>query len=142
MEDKTLFCAKCGAKSDVGSILPNNLSLSDFYKCYASDRIKKSVKSVMVAGLIIAAINLVLCMVTGLFYGLIDVALIAGISLWFYNRPEKLPAYCLLGYNLLSMILGLILNGTFSGWWLLIVAIFAIKTAAEVNKEYTEYIQL
>ncbi len=170
MSDEDLFCTNCGTKVEVAqnpaydqgrnfsgnvSQAPvgtsgikvnyepkrNDLSLSDFYRLYAPDKIKKNVRNIMILGLIFAAVNLILCMAAENIFGLIDVAAIAGFSLWFYSRPEKLQAYCLLGYTALSILIGLILSGTFTGWLLLIWSIGAIKTAAEVEKEYAEFIK-
>lgn len=139
-EDDYDFCPFCGARVVNMPAVKSSLSMKEFYGMYASDKSKKSVRTIMILGIVFAVINLILCILIEVPSMLIDIAVILGLSFWFYRRPQKIPAYCLLGYTIISIVIGLCVNGTFSGWLLLVWAISAIKTAGSIDMEYRDFI--
>lgn len=123
--------AACAQEEPLGSI-----SKAEYYKKYASDSFRKNMR-------ITAIIGYVMCGIVGLtvfvnIFGLIDLAILLGLTLGMHLGRSRGCAIGILVYSGASMILTLISSGTVGGWAWLAVGICALILFHNEDKRYYE----
>lgn len=117
------------------------LSKREFYARYANKRDKGNILVASILAYICAAITLAVGLLMQNYYILIDVVLIIGLTLGIQIGKSRACAVILLVYSCISTLLGLINTGKVTGWWLIIVGIWAIMGTFNLQKDYRNYLR-
>ena len=96
--------------------------------------------SVGIIGYILAAINLIISIVSMNPNGIVDVVLIAGLSLGIHIGKSRICAILFLIYGAINLIVMTAHYGRPAGYWGLILGICAIREFYKAHKQYKNYI--
>lgn len=116
------------------------ISKREFYAKYANKRDQRNIRWAAILAYVCAAASLALGMLLKNYSILIDVALIVGFALGVQFARSRVCAVLLLVYACLSTILTLISTGQVTGWWLIVVGIWAIIGTFNFHKDYQKYL--
>lgn len=116
------------------------VSFRKFVNEIGDPKIKKEMNSVGIIGYILAAINLLISIVSMNLNGIVDVVLIAGFSLGIHIGKSRICAILLLIYGAINFIVMTAQYGRPAGYWGLILGICAIREFYKAHKQYKEYI--
>lgn len=151
------YCVKCGTELAPGSVfcpscshmvgqpyesaqevqLPEGTTENEYYKHYAGEGFNKSLKSAAIVAYICAGLNAALAVALNPL-GLLDSLIFLGIALGMHLGKNKICAYALLGYAIFTVVVGLVMSGTFSGWLWLVAGITAVTTFRNAKKRYKQ----
>lgn len=89
--------------------------------------VKKNLFSCSVIGYVIAGLTLYFGVYkTGNIYSLLDFGLVLACSLLIHLLQSRAAAIVLAAYSVLNIIVTSVTNGKFSGWWVALVAVYAV----------------
>ena len=119
--------------------IPAGITRKEYLKEYAGPEFKRHLKGAAILGYVCAGINAAFAVLNPL--AIVDALLILGLTLGMHLGRSKGCAIGLLVYSAISMVLGLITNGTISGWLILLVGIFGVVIFNKAGKRYKELTQ-
>lgn len=117
-----------------------NLTKEQFVQLPMFDKINKSIKSSAITGYVCAGITAVFNLVLGNPSGLIDAAILLGLSLGIHFKKSFACAVAILVYSIINIIVCLVLFGKTGGILILFVGIYSVKATSELNKLWKSYI--
>ena len=117
------------------------ISKKEYYAKYANKRDKGNIRYAAIMAYVCAAISLALGIYIKNYLIVIDVALIVGLALGVQIAKSRVCAILLLIYGCISTILTTISTGRVSGWWLIIVGVWAVIGTFNFQKDYQKYLQ-
>lgn len=117
-----------------------NLTKEQFVQLPMFDKINKSIKSSAITGYVCAGITAVFNLVLGNPSGLIDVAILLGLSLGIHFKKSFACAVAILVYSIINIIVCLVLLGRTGGILILFVGIYSVKATSQLNKLWKSYI--
>lgn len=117
-----------------------SLSKNQFYKLHADKRDKRNIQAAAIMGYICAAATLLLGVLVQNYFVLIDVVVILGLALGVQLAQNRACAVIFLVYGIINVILNYIATGKVSGWWLVLVGIYAIDGTFKLHKAYQKYL--
>lgn len=117
---------------------PAGITKAEFMKRYCSKY--GLIKSAAIWGFACAAITfIVICLVQGNWYGLIDVAAVAVCSVFVLLMYSRVSAIIMLAYAAYNTVSSIVLYGQLGGWLLLLAGIFAVIATFGAAKQWKEY---
>ena len=138
------FCPKCahpvGMPVPAGETLqiPTGTTKREYLKKYAGADFARRVKGAAIMGYVCAGINAVVCLIMGMPFGLIESAILLGLSLGMHLGKSKGCAIGILAYSVFSMVLGVVLYGSVGGWLWVLTGIFAVINFVNAEKKFKE----
>ncbi len=117
------------------------LTKKEFWVKYASKTDKGNIQGAATLAYVCAAISLALGVSLGNFAVVVDVVLIVGLALGVQLARSRVCAVLLLIYSFINLIVMTIESGRVSGWWLILVGIWAVKGTFKLHKEYQQFLQ-
>lgn len=117
------------------SRVPAGCTLKDYRKNYASEPLKKSVKTWSIVAYILVGVNVVLALLVNPF-ALIDSALLLGLTLGIHLGKSKGCAIALLVYAIYNTVITLISSGSLGGWWWIAAAVSFLSAFKKIDDEY------
>lgn len=96
------------------------------------------IKTAAIICYICAGINLLLGIIGGSFFPLIDVVISVPLAVLLQKKKSKGIAIALLVYGVSTVLLNLVLNGQIAGWLWLVAGISAVSAFNVCDKEYEE----
>lgn len=115
--------------------VPAGCTLKQYRKSYASDPLKKNIKTLSIVAYVLVGINLVIAVLANP-WALIDTVLLLGLVLGVHLGRNKGCAIALLVYTIVNAIIGLVSSGTVSGWWWIFLAVSYLSTFKKMDAEY------
>lgn len=161
-QDSAKFCTSCGAAlaeqapdTGAGSLYAEKPSYAsaapytpvvttkkEFIDLPENAKLKKELKTSGIICYICAGITLVMgLLVSGNYYIILDVALLVGLGLGIHLKQSKACAIALAIYGVISMVVGLVVNGQPSGWLILLAGVYAVIYAFKLDKAWKQYQQ-
>ena len=143
------FCPKCGHPVGVpvvGGGLENTIpagevvSKKEFRKKYAGEKFKRELRVAAIIAYIMVGINTLVAVLLNPF-GLIDSAILLGLTLGMHLGRSKGCAIAILAYSIFSSIIGLVSSGALVGWVWIAVGVSAVILFANTDKRYQELMQ-
>lgn len=113
------------------------VSKSDYLKKYSSQEFRKGIKTAAIIAYSLCGVVAVTILLSPL--AILDLVVYLGLTLGMHLAKNKICAYGILGYGILGCILGLILNGSFTGWGWIALGFYAIKLFNKEEKAYNAY---
>ena len=123
--------------SDEKQTLPEGITKKEYIRKYAGDTFKRQLRAVSIVGYFCAGLNAVFAWFLYA-YALIDVFLILGLTLGMHLGRSKGCAIALLVYSICSVVSSVLLDGSISGWLLLVLGVMAVDVFAKAEKRYKE----
>ena len=117
------------------------ISKREYYAKYANKRDKGNIRYAAIMAYVCAAVSLALGIYIKNYLIVIHVALIVGLALGVQIAKSRVCAILLLIYGSVSTILTTISTGRVSGWWLIIVGVWAVIGTFNFQKDYQKYLQ-
>lgn len=157
LEEGATRCSFCGAavqpgrKQDApwsqapGQAAPapfaaGEITRNEFYRSYASNKVRKNIKSSAILCYVCAAITAIAGFV--LLQNpmvLVDVAIVLVLGLGIHLKQSRVCAILLLAYSVLSCLLTIISYGKASGWLIILAGVYAVINTFALEKEYRAY---
>ena len=116
---------------------PAGLTQQEFYASYLSPDLAKTIKTWCIVGYVMTGINLVLGFLNPLAF--VDVVIQLVLLLGVHRKKNKLCAYGVLAYSIVTVILSLAATGNFTGWGWILVGIGLVSTFKKMEKAYQDY---
>ena len=119
--------------------LPAGITRKEYLENYAGAEFKRQLKGAAILTYVCAGINGAL----GFLYptAFVDALILLGLGLGIHLGKSKGCAIALLVYSIISMVIGVILNGALSGWWILLAGIYSVIIFNKAEKRYKELTQ-
>lgn len=117
------------------SRVPAGCTLKEYRKNYASEPLKKSIKTWSIVAYVLVGLNAVIALLANPWM-LLDTALLLGLTLGVHLNKSKGCAIALLVYTIINAVIGLIGSGTVSGWWWIVLAVSYLGTIKKIDAEY------
>ena len=119
-------------------LAPAHLTRNEFFKEFTTH--KSSVKCAAILGYISAGITLIMIMAGALdAYSLIDVVALVALSLLIQLVQSRVCAILYLCYAVYNTIAGLVMNGQFAGWLIIIAGICGVIGTFGFHKDWKNY---
>ena len=112
---------------------------SEFIKLPAMKKIRQSWKGVWIAGYVVIGINVLLSFLWGQPGIFVDIFIMLGLNLGIHLAFNRGCAIALLCYSLLNCIIMTVMMGTFSGWYIIALGVWAIKATFDFHKQWNIY---
>ncbi len=117
--------------------LPEGVTKAEYFKKYAPESFAKNIKTTAIIGYACAGINALLSVAVNPL-GLIDSVIFLGLTLGVHLGKSKGCAIGMLVYAIFTVVLGLVLTGTLSGWLWIIAGASAVSVFSNAEKRYKE----
>ena len=119
--------------------LPADITKKEYFKNYAGPEFQRQLKGAAILTYVCAGINAVV----GFLYptAFVDALILLGLALGMHLGKSKGCAIALLVYSIISMVLGIVLNGAITGWWILLAGIYSVIIFNKAEKRYKELTQ-
>lgn len=128
------------AASGWGFENPANVSRTEFYRSYATDKVRKNIRGSAILCYVCAAITAVFGIVLlQNIMVLIDVAIVLVLGLAIHMKQSRVCAILLLAYSIFSCVVTLLSTGQVTGWLLILAGVFAVINTFKFEKEYQAY---
>lgn len=139
------FCPKCAHEVGVPvektmTRLPEGTTKKEYFKKHAGESFQKNVKTAAIIGYVCAGINAVISVLL-MPLGLIDSLLFLGLALGMHLGKSKGCAIGMLIYSIFTVMVGLVMNGTFGGWLWVVAGVTAVIVFNNEEKRYKELIK-
>lgn len=116
------------------------ISKKEYYAKYANKQDKLNIQMAAILTYICGGISLISGLFAQNYYMIIDVVLIVGLALGLHIARSRVCAVLILIYSCLSSILALINTGRVTGWWLILVGVWAVRGTINFHKDYQRYL--
>ena len=113
----------------------------EFMKLPENKKARSELNAAAIVTFVCAGFNVILGAVTGNWGVLVDVAIMVGLGLGIMLSASRVCAVLLLAYGLLNVVVGLVQNGTPSGYLILIAGVLAVIYTFKVDKLWKQYQQ-
>lgn len=157
LEDGATRCSFCGAAVQPGPkqdtpwsqapgqtpptpLAAGEITRNEFYRSYASNKVRKNIKSSAILCYVCAAITAIvgLALLQNPMV-LVDVAIVLVLGLGIHLKQSRVCAILLLAYSVLSCLLTIISYGKASGWLIILAGVYAVMNTFALEKEYRAY---
>lgn len=119
-------------------LAPAHLTRGEFFREFTTN--KSNVKCAAILGYISAGITLIMIIAGSLdAYSLIDVAALVLLSVLIQTVQSRVCAILYLCYAVYNTIAGLVLNGQFAGWLIIIAGICGVIGTFGFHKDWKRY---
>lgn len=115
--------------------IPAGCTLKEYRMNYASASLRKNIKTWSVVAYVLVGLNVVVSLLVNV-WGLIDAAVLLGLTLGVHLKKSKGCAIALLVFSIVSCLITLIGSGSLSGWWWIILAVSYLETIKKMDREY------
>ena len=113
----------------------------EFLALPENKKIRSQIRSSGIICYICGGITLVVALIFMSLMTLLDVALVVGLGLGVHLAQSRVCAILLTVYAAFSVIVGIVVNGTVSGWLLVIAAVVSIISTFNLEKAWKAYQQ-
>ena len=120
---------------------PKVATKKEFLKLPENKKLRSELNGAAIVAFVCAGINVILGAVTGNWGVMLDVAIMVGLGLGIMLFSSRVCAILLLAYGLLNVVMGLVQNGTPSGYLILIAGVLAVIYAFKAEKAWKQYQQ-
>jgi len=143
------FCPKCahpvGAPILHGGLentIPagEQVTKQEFYKKYAGEKFNRELRITAIIAYVLVGINTLVAILANPF-GLIDSAILLGLTLGMQLGRSKGCAIAILAYSIFSSIIGVVSSGMLVGWGWLAVGVASVILFSNTDKRYQELMQ-
>ena len=118
---------------------PSITNVKQYVKNLCSKKCKNSFTWIIVVLFVLSGINLIVQVAGGNYFGLLDVAIFLGLTIWFTCTYSKASAIVLLVFGALECILSTIAMGQFAGFFWPLLGICALTSAISAKKSFDNY---
>ena len=126
---------------DQPAYTPKAATKKEFLKLPENKRIRSELTGAAIISFISAGVTLLATFLTGSYAVVIDVAILVGLGLGIMLSYSRACAVILLAYGLLNVVVGLVQNGTPSGYLIVIAGVLAVIYAFKAEKLWKQYQQ-
>lgn len=123
-----------------GPVRQPGMTKEEFGKHTNIVNVKKQISACGIACYVIAGINVFLAFIVE-FSNVLDILLMLGMGLGIHLAKSRVCAIILTVYGTINVIVMTIANESLSGWWILVVGIYAIINTFKFQKAWAEYQQ-
>lgn len=123
-----------------GPVRQPGMTKKEFDKHTNIVNVKKQITGAAIGCYIIAGINLLLAFLVA-FSNILDILLMLGMGLGIHLAKSRVCSIILTVYGVINVIVMTIANESLSGWWILVVGIYAIINTFKYQKAWAEYQQ-
>lgn len=136
------FCTECGSSLGGFVSAPKAATKKEFLQLPEN----KALKSQLITDCVICYVCSGVTLILGLFVMeqpliLLDVLLILGLGLGIHLTQSRVCAVILCAYAVINSLIGLVQNGSVSGYWILIAGFFSVVTTFRFDKAWKAYQQ-
>lgn len=114
------------------------ISREEFFETQATS-FKKDIKGVLIICYICIVVTAIVAVAFGAYFGLIDAALLLGVTLGLQFKKKKGFAYGILGLAIFEVVMSII-AGSFSGYLWIAAGVSAVMAFRKAEKEYNAYL--
>ncbi len=114
-------------------------NLKEFVLQFGDDKTQKVMKGASIAMYVLAALNLIFALMGGSFP--LDAILLAAMGFWYQKTYSNTAAIVFLAYAILTIVLSLVINGEFTGWLILIIAVLVFTTTQKASKSFKAFLE-
>ena len=115
-----------------------DMSKEEYRTVCKNEKYLKQIKTAAIICYVCAGINLLLGIIGGSIFPLIDVAISVPLAILLQKKKSKGIAIALLVYGVSTVLLNLVMNGQIAGWLWLVAGISAVSAFNVCDKEYEE----
>ncbi len=142
-----LVCSNCGAAVAEPQVAPvqeqsgawqEKMSKKEFYKHPNLNSVRKEINSCGIVLYILAALNLVISLLSGS-AGILDAVLLIGLGLGIQLGKSRACAVILTVYSIINIIVLLVSTGSFGGYLIAIAGVYSVINTFKFHKLYKEY---
>lgn len=124
--------------------IPQNVTFKDFIEKVASEKHRKNIKSVITFYYVCCGLSAAVAIGSAaqngvLPWGLIDVAILLGLTMGLQKTKNKGFVIAILVMSILEVVLGIAFANTPSGLLWVVNSVFLLKTYKELNSEYQHF---
>lgn len=123
-----------------GPVRQPGMTKKEFDKHTNIVNVKKQITGTAIACYVIVGINALLAFMVA-FSNILDILLMLGMGLGIHLAKSRVCSIILTVYGAFNMIIMTIANGSVTGWWILVVGIYAIINTFKYQKAWAEYQQ-
>ena len=143
------FCAQCGTQLDFDGncpscadaaavrALPEGITLKEYFKNYAGEKFNKNVRTAAIIGYVCVGINALISILMAPI-GLVESAILLGLTLGMHLGKSKGCAIGMLVYSIFTVVLTLVMYGTFGGWLWIVAGGTAVAVFKGAEKRFKE----
>lgn len=113
----------------------------EFLALPENKKIRSQIRSAGIICYICGGITLVVALIFMNMMTLLDVALVVGLGLGVHLAQSRVCAILLTVYAAFSVIVGIVVNGTISGWLLVVAAVVSVICTFNLEKAWKAYQQ-
>ena len=152
VEEGSKFCVTCGASltgsevpaegfSDVPApfYAPKVSTKKEFLDLPENKKMKSEIKASAIIAYICAGVTLLVTLVSGNMFSLLDVVILLVLGLLIHLRQSRACAIILLVYSLINVVYTIISTQSFGGYLIVIAGIFAVIYTFKLDKAWKAY---
>lgn len=120
---------------------PRCATKKEFLKLPENKKLRSQIRGTAIICYICGGLTLLLMLVSMNLMMLLDVAILVGLGLGVHLAYSRVCAILLAVYAVFSVLVGIVVSGTVSGWLIVIAAIFAVLCTFNLEKGWKAYQQ-
>ena len=118
-----------------GNRVPASCTIQEFRKKYASEGLRKNIKTWCIVAYVMCGINLLLALFVNIF-ALVDFALLLGLTLGLHINKSKGCAIGILVYAIIGCVLSLVGGGSVTGVYWIAMGVASLGIFKKMDAEY------
>lgn len=120
---------------------PRCTTRKEFLMLPENKKLRSQIRGAAIICYICGGLTLLLMIISLNLMMLLDVAILVGLGLGVHLAYSRVCAILLAVYAVFSVIVGLVVNGTISGWLIVVAAVFAVLCTFNLEKGWKIYQQ-
>lgn len=120
---------------------PRCATKKEFLMLPENKKLRSQIRGAAIICYICGGLTLLLMLVSMNLMMLLDVAILVGLGLGVHLAYSRVCAILLAVYAVFSVIVGIVVNGTVSGWLIVLAAVFAVLCTFNLEKGWKIYQQ-
>lgn len=120
---------------------PRCATKKEFLMLPENKKLRSQIRGAAIICYICGGLTLLLMIISLNLMMLLDVAILVGLGLGVHLAYSRVCAILLAVYAVFSVIVGLVVNGTISGWLIVVAAVFAVLCTFNLEKGWKIYQQ-
>ena len=120
---------------------PRCTTKKEFLMLPENKKLRSQIRGAAIICYICGGLTLLLMIISLNLMMLLDVAILVGLGLGVHLAYSRVCAILLAVYAVFSVIVGLVVNGTISGWLIVVAAVFAVLCTFNLEKGWKIYQQ-
>ncbi len=123
----------------VENAAPKASTKKEFLQLPENQKLRGNIKGAGIICYVCAGITLLMALIAGNLFGIVDVLLLVGFGLGIHLAQSKICAILLTIYAAINVIIMVINYGTLGGWLVLLAGIYGVIYTTRLDKAWKAY---